>query len=104
MLYIENPVPNDIVRRRKPQYIILLDGVLSLSLPNVYHKQPGTVAVPGLFALGMPGVSTRCLPTPLFAALLCHLELHVGGIPPFSWLARGVIRPSGSKFRRRKSK
>ena len=93
MLYIENPVPNDIVRRRKPQYIILLDGVLSLSLPNVYQKQPGTVAVPGLFALGMPGVSTRCLPTSLFAALLCHLELHVGGIPPFSWLARGVIRP-----------
>ena len=67
-------------------------------------SSPEPLGFRALFALGMPGVSTRCLPTPLFAALLCHLELHVGGIPPFSWLARGVIRPWASKFRRRKSK
>ena len=100
MLYIENPVPNDIVRRRKPQYIILLDGVLSLSLPNVYQKQPGTVAVPGLFALGMPGVSTRCLPTSLFAALLCHLELHVGGNPSFFMACKGRHTPLGFKIQK----
>ena len=49
-----------------------------------------------LFALGMPGVSTRCLPTPLFAAL-CAIGTACGGNPPFSWLARGRHTPLGFK-------
>ena len=58
MLYIENPVPNDIVRRRKPQYIILLDGVLSLSLPNVYQKKRESAGKQGFPAFPFSG----CLP------------------------------------------
>ncbi len=48
----------------------------------------------------MPGVSTRCLPTSLFAALLCHLELHVGGNPSFFMACKGRHTPLGFKIQK----
>ena len=63
-------------------------------------SSPEPLRFRAFFALGMPGVSTRCLPTSLFAALLCHLELHVGGNPSFFMACKGRHTPLGFKIQK----
>ena len=93
MLYIENPVPNDIVRRRKPQYIILLDGVLSLSLPNVYQKWPGTVAVPGSFCAWHARRVYQMSTNATFCRSFVPFGTACGGNPSFFMACKGRHTP-----------